>query len=119
MEQLEACGINPYNAYKLPRGAVIATAELVNIWRIVYYPGSDVDVTARLHIGVESLSTDKHAPDFGDYFVPTKKEITLGYWEPGNYAWELRNVMILPELVPINGRQGLWNWELGKEENGQ
>lgn len=95
----------------LPRGAIIATAELVNIWRIVHHPGTDVDVAKNIPIGAESLTTDKHAPDFGDYFVPTAEEMALGDWRPGRYAWELANVKILPEPIPVKGKQGLWDWE--------
>ena len=51
---------------ELPRGAIIATAELVNVWHIVYNPGTDVDVARNIPIGAESLTKDKHAPDFGD-----------------------------------------------------
>lgn len=115
IDQLERCGLTPENVGNLPRGAVIATAELVNVWRIVYHPGTDVDAAAKIPLGAESLSTDKHAPDFGDYFVPTQKEMDLGYWKPGNYAWELQNVKVLPEPVPAKGKQGLWNWEPGKK----
>lgn len=110
-EQLQRCGITPENAKDLPLGAVIATADLVNVWHIVYHPGTDVDKAKHIPIGAESLSTDKHAPDFGDYFVPTEKEMALGYWVPGNYAWELQNVRILPEPIPAKGKQGLWDWE--------
>lgn len=110
-DHLTACGITPENAKDLPRGAVIAIADLVNVWHIVFHPGTDVDVAKHISIGAESMSTDKHAPDFGDYFVPTEKEKAFGYWVPGNYAWELKNVRILPEPIPAKGRLGLWDWE--------
>lgn len=97
----------------MPRGAVIATAELVNVWHIVYHPGLDVDTASKIDIGAESMTNDKHDPHFGDYFVPTEKEIILGDWTPGRYAWELSNVKMLPEPIPIKGKQGLWNWEGG------
>lgn len=96
---------------ELPRGAIIATAELVNVWRIVHHPGTDVDEAKNIPIGAESLTLDKHAPDFGDFFVPTAQEMALGDWTPGRYAWELANVKILPVPIPIKGKQGLWNWE--------
>lgn len=115
MDQLEKCGITPETLDELPRGAVIATADLVNVWRIVYHPGTDVDKAKHIPLGAESLSTDKNAPDFADYFVPTEKEIALGHWVPGNYAWELQNVKILPEPIPAKGKQGLWDWEPGNE----
>lgn len=100
----------------MPRGKVIATAELVNVWHIVYHPGPDVNRARHIDIGAESLTEDKHDPHFGDYFVPTDKEIALGDWTPGRYAWELANVKILPEPIPIKGKQGLWNFEIPKED---
>ena len=93
----------------LPLGAIVATADLVNVWHIVYNPGADVDAAAKIDIGAESMSTNKHAPDFDDYIVPTEKEMQLGDWTPGRYAWELDNVRILPEPIPAKGKQGLWN----------
>ena len=100
---------------ELPSGAIIATAELVNVWYIVYNPGADVDVAKNIPIGAESITTDKRAPDFGDYFVPTKQEMALGDWTPGRYAWELQNVKLLSEPVKIKGKQGLWDWKAEKE----
>lgn len=95
----------------LPTGAILAIGELVNVWHIVYHPGTDVDVAKHIDIGAESLSTDKHAPDFGDYFVPTEKELALGDWTPGRYAWEIKITELLEHPVAIKGKQGLWNWE--------
>lgn len=93
----------------LPTEAVIAMGELVNVWHIVHHPGLDVDTAKFINIGAESLTTDKHASDFGNYFVPSKQEFAFGDWTPGRYAWEIVNVkMITP--VPIKGRQGLWEW---------
>lgn len=112
LEWLTASGITPRILHEeLPRGAVIATAELVRIWKIVFHPGTDVDKAKHIRIGAESLTLDVHAPDFNDYIVPTEKEISFGMWTPGNYAWELQNIKILPEPIPVKGRQGLWNWE--------
>ena len=105
----------PAAAPQLPTGAVICTAELVNVWHIVYNPGTDVDVAKNIPIGAESLSKDKHAPDFHDYIVPTAQEMALGDWTPGRYAWELRNIKLLPEPIPAKGQQGLWNWEPPEE----
>lgn len=102
----------------MPRGAVIATAELVNVWHIVHHPGLDVNKAKHINIGAESLTEDKHDPYFGDYFVPTDKEIALGDWTPGRYAWELVNVKILPEPILIKGKQGLWNFEIPEENLG-
>lgn len=32
---------------ELPRGAIIATANLVNVWHIVYNPGTNVDIAKK------------------------------------------------------------------------
>ena len=77
----------------------------------LHHPGLDVNKARHIDIGAENLTTDKHAPHFGDYFVPTEKEIILGDWTPGRYAWEMANVKILPEPIPAKGNQGLWNWK--------
>ena len=82
----------------MPTGKVIATAELVNVWRIVHHPGT-------------------YIPRLGDYFVP-KKETDLGDWTPGRYAWELANVKFLPEPIPVKGKQGLWNFAMPEENLG-
>lgn len=95
-----------------PPGCILATAELVNVWYIVHHPGTNIDVAKGIPVGAESVTTDKHAPDFGDFFVPSSDEMTLGDWTPGRYAWELRNVKPLSAPVQAMGRQGLWNWEI-------
>ena len=41
--------------------------------------------------------------------------MALGDWTPGRYAWELRNIKLLPEPIPAKGQQGLWNWEPPEE----
>lgn len=101
----------------MPTGAVIAIGELVNIWRICEHPGPDIDKARYIEIGAESLTSDKHAPDFGDYFIPSEKEIALGDWRPGRYAWEIRNIKILDNPYRIKGQQGLWNFDIAKLGN--
>ena len=101
--------LEPMN--ELPLGAVIGTAELINCWYIVHNPGTNIDVAKHIPIGAESMTTDKHAPDFSDYIVPTETELLFGDWTPGRYAWELSNVKILDNPIPAKGQQGLWNWD--------
>lgn len=96
---------------QLPKGKIIATAELVNVWYIVAHPGTNIDKAKHIPIGAESLTTDKHAPDFSDYFIPTEKEMLFGDWTPGRYAWELSNIQMLSEPIRAKGKQRLWNWE--------
>ena len=94
----------------LPTGSIIATAELVNCWRIVYHPGTNVDIAKHIPIGAE-LDVPKKHPGFGRYIVPTEKEMLFGDWTPGRYAWELANVELLTKPIRAKGAQRLWNWD--------
>lgn len=96
----------------MPTGAVIATAELVSVWRIVYNVKMDVEEAREYPIIGERMAEDKHETVSYDYFVPSKKEAALGDWTPGRYAWKLANVKILQSPIPVKGKQGLWNFEM-------
>lgn len=67
----------------MPKGAVVATGELVDCIKIT--------------------------PEFVATLSPD--ELALGDYTLGRYAWKLENVSRLPEPVPIKGKQGIWNWE--------
>lgn len=71
----------------LPRGMVIATAQLVDI-RLI---GSAL----RTHILVSGKPSEL---EFGDYTT-------------GRYAWRLADVQPLRELIPAKGALGLWEWK--------
>lgn len=94
----------------LHTGSVIATAELVNCWHIVGHPGTNVDIAKHIPVGAELDVSRKHL-DFGRYIVPTEREMLLGDWTPGRYAWELANVKLLPKPIRAKGAQRLWNWD--------
>ncbi|MDQ7094195.1 ASCH domain-containing protein [Desulfosporosinus sp. PR] len=107
-------GIQSGALNKMPVGCIIATAELVNCWRIVYNPGTDIDKAKTIPIGAE-LDVPKHHPDFHRYIVPTAEEMMFGDWTPGRYAWEFANMTMLPEPKPAKGMQRLWNWEVSED----
>lgn len=96
MEQLQKCGITPYTVDDLPYGAVIAMADLVEVWQILHRAG---DIIAVSTSGGDSL------------FMPTEKEKAFGHWGNGSYAWELRNIRVLSKPIPAKGKQSLWEWE--------
>lgn len=100
----------------LPTGKIIATAELVNCWRIVYHPGTNIDIAKHIPVGAELDVPRKH-PDFGRYIVPTEKEMLFGDWTPGRYAWEFTNIKILDKPIPAKGAQRIWNWEESDERD--
>lgn len=54
-------------------------------------------------LGCEQITAD--SPER----TPTEEAICD--WTPGRFAWRLKPVHILDELVPATGRQGLWEWE--------
>lgn len=68
---------------EIPRGAIIATGELVDC----------VEITREF---TATLSPD---------------ELALGNYKMCRYAWKLANVKKLPDPIPVKGRQGLWNWK--------
>lgn len=67
----------------LPRGRVVAVAELVDVREMTHELIHDQD----------------------------PKEVWLGTWEPGRFAWFLENVRKIEPPVPARGRQQLWHWE--------
>ena len=86
----------------IPRGAIVATAELVECWKITdngHTNGSDR--AASIEGGVFEGKTN----------IVEGDEILFGDWTPGRYAWEIANVKILPEPIPQKGQQGLWRWD--------
>jgi hypothetical protein len=85
--------------HALPRGAVIATAELVGCWEMLINPYDGV-----IHFLDETDAA----------ICPDRSELLFGDWEPGRFAWEFANMKMLPEPIPAKGAQGLWNWEVSK-----
>lgn len=67
----------------LPRGAVIATCNLVDVRRIT--------------------ATN----------APTGNEKAFGDYTPGRFMWFLEDVKMLPFPVPAKGSLGLWEWDSG------
>jgi activating signal cointegrator 1 len=77
----------------LPRGAIVATCELVDCVQVLYeWPRNQVVSQRSRHI-----LTDQECA-FGDY-------------SPGRYAWLLMDVLPLPEPIIAKGALGLWTWD--------
>ena len=45
----------------------------------------------------------------GNWIDASAREVALGDWTPGRYAWELADVKLIPP-VRVGGKQGLWEW---------
>ena len=84
---------------KLPRGAVIATTELVECWKVEHIVGCRAIMQA---------DSNKMA----GHIFSSDNEVLFGNWAPGRFAWELANVVMLQEPVPARGQQGLWEVDL-------
>jgi activating signal cointegrator 1 len=69
----------------LPRGAIVATAELVACERMF----------------------EKVYPTIGGY--PSAREFICGNWQQGRFAWLLNAVKPLKPPVPYRGMQGLFD----------
>lgn len=82
----EAAGMSYEEMCKLPRGCVIATANLDRIWD-----------AAHMALHGRSLSDT---------------ELRLGYWN-GTFGWEFKDIKALDAPVPAKGQLGLWNWNGG------
>lgn len=88
----------------LPRGCIIATAELVGCHEIEEgFRSEGVWICKKPRDGIESYENI-----FGN-------ELLFGHYESGCYAWEFANMRMLDKPIPAKGRQGLWNWEPPKE----
>jgi len=65
---------------RLPLGAVLATCELIEC--------------------------EKIAPAA----IPCYPEYAFGDFQPGWFAWKLKDIRALPEPIPARGHRGLWTW---------
>ena len=96
----ELCAESPYrevlaaagylDADDLPRGEIIAVANLVDVMR--FTRSSQNEVRARAQRG----EFPPHEADFGDF-------------SSGRYGWVLENVVRLPKPMPFKGMLGLWH----------
>lgn len=39
------------------------------------------------------------------------EEYAFGNYEPGRYAWVMKDAVLFDKPMSVKGRQGLWNWE--------
>ncbi len=86
------------SVHLLPFGCIIATAELVDCYRIQVCPKSH-------RVSLYDSCGNQTSVSI------SSKEILFGDWTSGRFAWDFRNVVMLPEPVPAKGGQRLWNWD--------
>lgn len=91
---------------RLPLGAVVAVADLVDVVPMVEM----FDTDAPSVIGPAGdhwwhFPADERHPDYGGRIIDD--QVPYGDFTPGRYAWLLDNVRPI-DPVPAKGRQGLW-----------
>lgn len=102
---------------EFPRGAVLATARLVDVVPMI---GKWGDETGDLYYPVVTTWTDivdgktprarlRRSP-LPDDCADLTDQIPYGNFEPGRWALLFDDLVKLEEPVPARGRQGLWNW---------
>ena len=73
----------------LPVGAVIAIANLAQCHEVLEDHGLNAKTTGGM---------------------VTNKEYAFGDYSEGRYAWELKDIKVLPIPIEIKGQQRLWEW---------
>jgi hypothetical protein len=86
------CGGGTWDVRRLPFGAIIAVADLVECERIT------------------PLRIQQNGWLFADgqRWELTEQERAFGDYEPGRFAWLLSNIRMLSTPLPARGAQGLW-----------
>lgn len=98
----------------LPRGAVVATARLVDVLPIVgsQLPrgvkcvGLDDEGIVRGWAPSEMAGQPMHVGEIQE----VEHEAAFGDYTPGRFGWLLADVVKLPEPIPARGSLGLWDW---------
>lgn len=96
----------------LPRGYVIATAELVGCYEIEQY--DDGTIFYDYVKGIPEYLNKRACPT-ADVGYPYPNEVLFGDWTPGRYAWELHDVKMLAEPISAKGKQRLWYFDMPDE----
>ncbi|MBG9730810.1 2-oxoglutarate dehydrogenase E1 [Lysinibacillus sphaericus] len=73
----------------LPVGAIIAIADLTHCHEVL----EDYGLSAKTTGG-----------------IVTNKEYAFGDFSEGRYAWELKDIKVLPIPIEIKGQLRLWEW---------
>jgi len=72
----------------MPIGAIVATCDLIGVYKIVFFSDLDVSLPERL---------------FGDFTI-------------GRYVWMMENMKKLESPIPAKGAMGLWEWKEGNHD---
>ena len=97
---------------ELPRGKVIAVADLVDC--LIIGEENNLTTLTRLWSPLYGISRDGKKYQLPQMcsikLLDDEQELAFGDYTPGRYAWLLENLRPITP-VPARGQQGLWNWE--------
>lgn len=85
------------NPMDYPRGAVIATANLIACHEM------KEDNWGNIGLWHSNNGTCK-------FYAISEQQASLGDWQSGRYAWEFTNMKMLDTPIPAKGGQRIWNW---------
>lgn len=85
------------NQPEYPRGAVIATADLIACHEMKEDENGNIGFWHSNH-GIQ------------EFYAISKQQASLGDWEAGRFAWEFINRKMLDAPIPAKGGQRIWNW---------
>jgi len=89
VEALKRHGIE--SMQQLPRGSVIAIANLTDCLQVIKDNGDSAELTGNV--------------------IVDEQEYTFGDFSKERYAWQLDVIKFLSVPVPAIGQLSLWNWE--------
>lgn len=101
----------------LPRGAIIAVADLVECYQVCgnnVYNDPEREkrwLESRPALGKDGKpirDADGHRIGWEELPMPDEQEQYFGHFGVGFYAWKLENITPLEEPIPIRGNQRLW-----------
>jgi hypothetical protein len=81
---------------KLPLGAIVAVAQLVDCM-------PTRNVCPHLNAKLATYGWNQ-----GGYYAIPQADFAFGDYSPGRWAWLLENVQRLPKPIPRSGARGLW-----------
>lgn len=90
----------------LPRGAVVAVCQLVEVWQIWR-------VAASAHPDV--VRVGPRGTELGMLSL-TEQEQAFGNFAPERYAWMLADIVRVHPPIPAKGALGLWEWTPPEDE---
>ena len=112
----------PLNGRRMPLGAVVATARIVDVVPMV---GAGAAGGPSLLVPIVGLAEGTlwtwqapHGPHRHPYlpWSDVTDQLPYGDYRPGRFAWLLDDICPLPVPVEAVGHLGLWDWHPGEAE---